>query len=249
MYEALHGAPKKILVEGANAALLDIDFGTSLPCPWFRIPTAFCMCWEPGACGDARGSGLSLFHSHSATLPAFSASAGQGEGKGGVADEAFGLSSAPQVWQWTPGWLGHLGPHWEQPAPSCPGPHTAMCAAWPCTRYFLRVGSRPCLLLRGVLGPGLQGRMKPQPVAALSHRDLPLCDVIQLHSGWRVHGPGHPTPEHRRCVWRGEGLHHPRGHRGLPHRANQRECPAWAAGGAAGTLLSRTSSPAQACTQ
>lgn len=27
MYEALHGAPKKILVEGANAALLDIDFG------------------------------------------------------------------------------------------------------------------------------------------------------------------------------------------------------------------------------
>ncbi|KAM9090780.1 adenylosuccinate synthetase isozyme 1 isoform 3-T3 [Megaptera novaeangliae] len=28
MYEALHSAPKKILVEGANAALLDIDFGT-----------------------------------------------------------------------------------------------------------------------------------------------------------------------------------------------------------------------------
>uniref|UniRef100_S4RT71 Adenylosuccinate synthetase n=1 Tax=Petromyzon marinus TaxID=7757 RepID=S4RT71_PETMA len=28
MYEALHGEPKKILVEGANAALLDIDFGT-----------------------------------------------------------------------------------------------------------------------------------------------------------------------------------------------------------------------------
>ncbi|KAH0620318.1 hypothetical protein JD844_020572 [Phrynosoma platyrhinos] len=28
MYEALHGSPKKILVEGANAALLDIDFGT-----------------------------------------------------------------------------------------------------------------------------------------------------------------------------------------------------------------------------
>uniref|UniRef100_A0AAV2JNT3 Adenylosuccinate synthetase n=1 Tax=Knipowitschia caucasica TaxID=637954 RepID=A0AAV2JNT3_KNICA len=26
MYEALHGSPKKILVEGANAALLDIDF-------------------------------------------------------------------------------------------------------------------------------------------------------------------------------------------------------------------------------
>lgn len=29
MYEALHGPPKKILVEGANAALLDIDFGRS----------------------------------------------------------------------------------------------------------------------------------------------------------------------------------------------------------------------------
>ncbi|XP_063162229.1 adenylosuccinate synthetase isozyme 2 isoform X1 [Candoia aspera] len=28
MYEALHGPPKKILVEGANATLLDIDFGT-----------------------------------------------------------------------------------------------------------------------------------------------------------------------------------------------------------------------------
>ena len=29
MYEALHGPPKKILVEGANAALLDIDFGSA----------------------------------------------------------------------------------------------------------------------------------------------------------------------------------------------------------------------------
>ncbi|XP_063773662.1 adenylosuccinate synthetase isozyme 2 isoform X1 [Pseudophryne corroboree] len=28
IHEALHGTPKKILVEGANAALLDIDFGT-----------------------------------------------------------------------------------------------------------------------------------------------------------------------------------------------------------------------------
>eukprot|EP00061_Rhincodon_typus_P013419 g39787.t1 len=28
MYKALHGPPKKILVEGANATLLDIDFGT-----------------------------------------------------------------------------------------------------------------------------------------------------------------------------------------------------------------------------
>lgn len=31
MYEALHGSPKKILIEGANAALLDIDFG-KFPC-------------------------------------------------------------------------------------------------------------------------------------------------------------------------------------------------------------------------
>uniref|UniRef100_A0A8D1X486 Adenylosuccinate synthetase isozyme 2 n=1 Tax=Sus scrofa TaxID=9823 RepID=A0A8D1X486_PIG len=30
LYEALHGPPKKILVEGANAALLDIDFGNSV---------------------------------------------------------------------------------------------------------------------------------------------------------------------------------------------------------------------------
>lgn len=31
MHKALHGPPKKILVEGANAALLDIDFGQSPP--------------------------------------------------------------------------------------------------------------------------------------------------------------------------------------------------------------------------
>lgn len=30
MYDAIHGPPKKILVEGANAALLDIDFGEEL---------------------------------------------------------------------------------------------------------------------------------------------------------------------------------------------------------------------------
>lgn len=30
MYEALHGPLKKILVEGANAALLDIDFGNAV---------------------------------------------------------------------------------------------------------------------------------------------------------------------------------------------------------------------------
>lgn len=30
MYDAIHGPPKKILVEGANAALLDIDFGKNM---------------------------------------------------------------------------------------------------------------------------------------------------------------------------------------------------------------------------
>lgn len=36
MYEALHGPPQKILVEGANAALLDIDFG-----PYTFAPACF----------------------------------------------------------------------------------------------------------------------------------------------------------------------------------------------------------------
>lgn len=35
MNEALHGPPKKILVEGANAALLDIDFG--------RVSAGYCL--------------------------------------------------------------------------------------------------------------------------------------------------------------------------------------------------------------
>lgn len=72
----------------------------------------------------------------------------------------------------------------------------------------------------------------------LSRRDLPVCDVLQLHGGRRVHRPGHPAPEHRRGLWRGEGLHHPRGRRRLPHRADQRESPApgtlWALGAGAG---------------
>lgn len=40
MYEALHGPPKKILVEGANAALLDIDFGQYIAAYDVRA----CMC-------------------------------------------------------------------------------------------------------------------------------------------------------------------------------------------------------------
>lgn len=39
MYEALHGSPKKILVEGANAALLDIDFGQ-----YIVVCVCACMC-------------------------------------------------------------------------------------------------------------------------------------------------------------------------------------------------------------
>lgn len=39
MYEALHGPPKNILVEGANAALLDIDFGTVSGC---KAPCVHC---------------------------------------------------------------------------------------------------------------------------------------------------------------------------------------------------------------
>lgn len=35
MYDAIHGPLKKILVEGANAALLDIDFGTDIPEKYF----------------------------------------------------------------------------------------------------------------------------------------------------------------------------------------------------------------------
>lgn len=43
MYEALHGTPKKILVEGANAALLDIDFGTDRG----PVPTCpFVSAWD-----------------------------------------------------------------------------------------------------------------------------------------------------------------------------------------------------------
>lgn len=57
--KALDGPPKKILVEGANAALLDINFGTypfvtSLNCtvggvcPWLGIP--------PHSVGEVMGS-------------------------------------------------------------------------------------------------------------------------------------------------------------------------------------------------
>lgn len=47
LYEALHGPPKKILVEGANAALLDIDFGEfSTKRLYPEGPNvAFCICW------------------------------------------------------------------------------------------------------------------------------------------------------------------------------------------------------------
>lgn len=48
MYEALHGPPKKILVEGANAALLDIDFGESSTTKFHPEGlSVFPICWEP----------------------------------------------------------------------------------------------------------------------------------------------------------------------------------------------------------
>ena len=37
MHQALTGPSKKILVEGANAALLDIDFGEPTPSPFWRV--------------------------------------------------------------------------------------------------------------------------------------------------------------------------------------------------------------------
>lgn len=45
MYEALHGPPKKILVEGANAALLDIDFG-----PYVFGPACFLRSQVASSC-------------------------------------------------------------------------------------------------------------------------------------------------------------------------------------------------------
>lgn len=49
MYEALHGPPKKILVEGANAALLDIDFGMS---GRMCVPATFRACQGRPSCGE-----------------------------------------------------------------------------------------------------------------------------------------------------------------------------------------------------
>lgn len=45
MYEALHGPPKKILVEGANAALLDIDFGRSHSNSFVVLLFFFTLLW------------------------------------------------------------------------------------------------------------------------------------------------------------------------------------------------------------
>lgn len=43
MHEALHGPPKKILVEGANAALLDIDFGQYITIkPLLLLTSVYC---------------------------------------------------------------------------------------------------------------------------------------------------------------------------------------------------------------
>lgn len=52
-------------------------------------------------------------------------------------------------------------------------------------------------------------------------RHVSLCDLLELHRGRRVHGAGRSSAARGGRVRRGEGLHHPRGHRRLPHRADQ----------------------------
>lgn len=85
MYEALHGPPRKVLVEGANAALLDIDFGacptpvltlTPAPAPGCAGPTVppFCAC----------GAGLAL------------TSAGRGGGGGAKELQGTFLPPSPE---------------------------------------------------------------------------------------------------------------------------------------------------------
>lgn len=105
MHKALTGPSKKILVEGANAALLDIDFG------------------ESGSCMDARP-----LSQHSLLLPEVSV-----------------------------------------------------------------------------------------------HRDVPLCDVFQLHRGRSVHRTRCSPVTRRQSVRRREGVHHSGRRWRLPHGAGQRE--------------------------
>ncbi|XP_039403135.1 adenylosuccinate synthetase isozyme 2-like isoform X3 [Mauremys reevesii] len=40
-------------------------------------------------------------------------------------------------------------------------------------------------------------------------QDIPIRDILELHSGGRLHRPGHPTLPHREGVRGGEGLCHP----------------------------------------
>lgn len=55
-------------------------------------------------------------------------------------------------------------------------------------------------------------------------RHVSLCDLVELHRGRRVHRAGRSPAARGGCVRRGEGVHHPRGHRRLPHRADQCRC-------------------------
>uniref|UniRef100_A0A5F9CT58 Adenylosuccinate synthase 1 n=1 Tax=Oryctolagus cuniculus TaxID=9986 RepID=A0A5F9CT58_RABIT len=192
MYEALHGPPKKILVEGANAALLDIDFG-ALPVPWPRRLHLCPQLSKPGRERSGRRAGLRV---------------------GGS------LRLCPLPSPTTP---GHPTPSQGQPSPA----------------FLARLLSEPPRATPPDAPTRGRTGMEPSCVTGpgASCRDLPLRDLLQLHRGWRVHRPGHPSPEHRRRVRRGEGVHHPRGHRGLPHRADQRECLALSRAGSPGSAL------------
>lgn len=56
-------------------------------------------------------------------------------------------------------------------------------------------------------------------------RDVPVCDLVQLHSGRRVHRSGN-APSERRGGLRGrQGVHDQSRHRGVPHGAEQRKSP------------------------
>lgn len=52
-------------------------------------------------------------------------------------------------------------------------------------------------------------------------RNVPVCDVVQLHGGRGVHGPRDAASERRRGLWGRQGVHHKSGHRCFPLRAEE----------------------------
>lgn len=54
-------------------------------------------------------------------------------------------------------------------------------------------------------------------------RDVPVCDVIQLHGGRGLHGPRYAASERRGGLRRRQGVHHQSGHRSISLRAEQRK--------------------------